>query len=75
MLQPRWEERLHIAAGAVNKMVRYNGADVQCLIVRDGQALLYTADVGAGRQAGLTVDHKGDFLGWVPAANVEALSR
>lgn len=64
------EEKIHIGTGSNSMLVQYNGQTVTCLTRKKAKALLWTADAGIGRAAGLGVDHKGDFLAWVDIAAV-----
>lgn len=64
------EEKIHIGTGPTSLLVQYQGQTVTCLTRKKNKVLLWTADAGIGRAAGMTVDHKGDFLTWVDASAV-----
>lgn len=65
MIEPRPEERNHVGVGPVVQRVRVGDAELFCLCRKKTRSLLWTADVGTGRAAGLPVTNKGAFVGWV----------
>ena len=64
------EEKIHVGNGPTGMLVQYNGQTVTCLVRKKTKSLLWTADAGVGRAAGLGVNHKGDFLAWVDTSAV-----
>ena len=66
----RPEKALHVDAGKTTRTALYKEHRLTALTVKKDKVLLWTADVGIGRSVELQVDHKGDFMGWVPRKDV-----